>query len=136
MHSQYNRRTATKVKNGRVQKKNRHTFSGHLACTIDRTAPGHGYRHVLTKRDLLEFIGLIPNWEKLSRQLEGITLDSPADHDACHMFFHRQESGMIYLHACDEDLWVRLSQSYFDVHKEIFERLGVSYDLAREEVVC
>jgi hypothetical protein len=136
MHSQYNRRTATKVKNGRVQKKDRHTFSGHLACVIDRNSPGHGYRHVLSKRDLLEFIGIIPNWARLGRQLERITLGGPDDHDGCHLFYHREESGAIYLHAWNEDLWFSMNQWFFDAHKDLFVRLGVSYDLLEEEVVC
>jgi hypothetical protein len=136
MQTQFNRRTATKVKNGRVQKKNRHTFSGHIACTIDRVSPGRGFRHVMTKRDILDFIAIIPNWESVGQRLEGIILDSPADHDGCHAFYHREESGMIYLHAWNEDLWVQLSRPYFDAHHDIFLRIAVSHDMLKDEVVC
>lgn len=136
MHAQYNRRTATKVKNGRVQKKNRHTFSGHLACTIDRESPGRGYRHVLSKRDVLDFINIIPDWESFAHRLERITLSGPCDHDGCHTFYHREESGCICLHAWEEDLWVPLSHGYFESHAEIFGRLGVSHDMLEDEVVC
>ena len=136
MRSQFNRRTATKVKDGRVQKKNRHTFSGHVACTIDRASPGRGYRHVLSKRDLLDFIGIIPNWETLGQRLERITLDRPANYDGCHMFYHREESGIICLTAWDEDLWVQWDHAYFEAHRHIFLRLGVSHDVLKEEVVC
>lgn len=52
------RRTATKVKNGSVQKKNRHAKTPNYWNTyqdeiqIDIEDPGKGYKHFLKKRDI------------------------------------------------------------------------------------
>jgi hypothetical protein len=62
MHATFNRRTATKVKDGRVQRKNRHRPTGHEGYVLDRESPGRGFRHVVTKRDVQAFIDIIPEW--------------------------------------------------------------------------
>ena len=59
MHAGFNRRTATKVKDGRVQRKNRHRPTGHDGYVLDRESPGRGFRHVLSKRDVQAFIDSI-----------------------------------------------------------------------------
>lgn len=136
MCNQYNRRTALKVRDGQVQKKNRHIPTGHLGCVIDRESPGRGYRHVVCKRDLQDFIDIIPKWPALSERLERIVLVPAGDADGCHEFFHREETGAIYLHAWHEDLWVTWDNGYFDTHSEIFLRLGVSHDRHKDKVDC
>src|ERR1041384_5080951 len=137
MHSSYNRRTATKVRDGRVQKKNRHIPTCRLGLVLDREAPGKGYRHVLTKRDLQEFIDIIPDWERLSQNLERIVLSSPvASEDAAYEFFHREETGAIYLHAWHDDLWTELQTGYYEAHADILECLGVSRDNADGRALC
>jgi hypothetical protein len=137
MHSSYNRRTATKVRDGRVQRKNRHIPTCRLGLVLDRESPGKGYRHVLTKRDLQEFIDIIPDWERLSQNLERIVLSSPvALEDAAYEFFHREETGAIYLHAWHEDLWTELQTAYYEAHAEILQRLGVSRDGADGRILC
>jgi len=137
MHSSYNRRTATKVKDGRVQKKNRHIPTCRLGLVLDRESPGKGYRHVLSKRDLQEFIDIIPDWERLSEHLERIVLSSPvASEDAAYEFFHREETGAIYLHAWHDDLWTELQTGYYEAHADIFERLGVSRDNGDSKIFC
>ena len=137
MHSSFNRRTATKVKDGRVQRKNNHRPTGHDGHVLDRESPGRGYCHVVTKRDIQEFIDILPGWERLSERLERIVVASPGDAcDGSYLFYHREETGAIFLHAWPEDLWMELNTSYFDAHRTIFERLGVSYDRLEECVVC
>lgn len=42
MRPAFTSRTATRVKNGRVQPKNRRRPTSHLGCVIDRESPGHG----------------------------------------------------------------------------------------------
>jgi hypothetical protein len=137
MRASFNRRTATKVKDGRVQRKNRRTLTAGHGLLIDRESPGVNARHVVSKRDLQRFIEIIPDWPRLSDRLERVTLsaaDSSAD--AYYYFYHREKTGAIYLHAWDEDLWVDLSQKYFDDHAEILVRLGVSSDATKEGVLC
>jgi hypothetical protein len=137
MRPPINRRTATKVKHGRVQQKNRHRPTSHLGLVLHRESPGRGFRHVVTKREILEFIDIVPGWERYSERLERIVLAThDEDCDAAHYFFHREETGAIFLHAWHEDLWVDLPRDYFDAHAAILTRLGVAHDLGRDTVEC
>ena len=137
MHTSFNRRTATKIKDGRVQRKNRHLPTGLRGYVLDRESPGRGFRHVVSKRDVQAFAEIIPDWHKLSQRLERIVLDRcSSSHDGEYAFYHREETGAIFLGAWREDLWIELSRSYFDSHRAIFERLGISFDLADGNVSC
>ena len=137
MRISYNRRTATKIKDGRVQRKNRHRPTGHDGYILDRESPGRGFRHVLTKRDVQAFIDIVPEWDRFSERLERIVLDSHNDGcDGLYQFYHREETGAIFLHAWRDDLWIDLPAPYFDFHGHIFERLGVSHDRLKDCVTC
>lgn len=136
MHPSFNRRTATKVKGGRVQRKNRHLPTGIEGYVLDRESPGRGFRHVLSKREVQAFIDIIPDWQELSQRLERIVLASRSAYDGEYAFYHREETGAIFLAAWNEDLWVELNHGYFDSHRAIFERLGVSFDVAKANVCC
>jgi len=137
MHGTFNRRTATKVKDGRVQRKNRHRPTGHAGYVLDRESPGRGFRHVVTKRDVQAFIDIVPGWDRLSERLERVVLAAPGDGcDGLYEFFHREETGAIYLHAWRDDLWMDLTVPYFDRHQYIFDKLCVSYDRHEDCVTC
>jgi hypothetical protein len=137
MRSTFNRRTATKVKDGRVQRKNRHQPTGHDGYILDRESPGRGYRHVVSKRDVQQFIDIVPEWRRFSERLERIVLASRSDDcDGFYLFYHREETGAIFLHAWPEDLWMEIARPYFDAHQAIFDRFGVSYDRQKDGVMC
>jgi hypothetical protein len=74
------RKTAPKVRDGKVRRKNRWAQTPNCYNTdqpepvIDRQRPGRGYRHLVRKEDLRRFIRLIPNWRELSRGLNVIIL--------------------------------------------------------------
>jgi hypothetical protein len=132
----FNRRTATKVKDGRVQRKNRHRPTGHDGYVLDRESPGRGFCHVASKRDVQAFIDLVPEWHRFSERLERIVLARHSEHDGQYAFYHREETGAIFLHAWPEDLWMEIATPYFEAHRDIFESLGVSYDLLEDCVMC
>jgi len=137
MRASFNRRTATKVKDGRVQRKNRHLPTGLQGYVLDREAPGRGFRHVVSKRDLQAFTDIIPDWQILSQRLERIVLANySTGADGEYAFYHREETGAIFLNAWKEELWVELNLRYFNSHREIFERLGVSFDLSAGGAFC
>ena len=137
MHTTFDRRTATKVKDGRVQRKNRRRPTGHEGYVLDRESPGRGFRHVVSKRDLQAFIDIVPGWDRFSERLERIVLAAPGDNcDGAYEFFHREETGAIYLHAWHEDLWTDLTVPYFEYHQHIFDTLSVSYDRREDCVTC
>ena len=79
MRTTFNRRSATKVKDGRVQRKNRHRPTGHDGYVLDRDSPGRGFRHVVSKRDVQAFIDIVPDWDRFSERLERIVLASHDD---------------------------------------------------------
>jgi hypothetical protein len=136
MRASFNRRTATKVVDGRTRGKNRHVPTTHRGYVIDRQSPGEGYRHVVTKRGLQGFLDLIPDWPMLSNRLERIVLAAGSEDDGYHEFYHREETGAIFLHAWDENLWSPLSSTYVDAHRSLLQRLGVSCDLGGDLSVC
>lgn len=136
MHSSQNRRTAPKVVDGKVQRKNRQALTSCKTTIIDRESPRHGFKHVVSKQDLFTFIDLISDWDRLSERLERIVLAAPSTADARHIFYHGDRTAAIELYAWDQDLWVELNRSYFDSHRHIFDRLGVSYDIKDDEAIC
>jgi len=91
----------------------------------------------VSKRDVQAFIDIVPGWERFSERLERVVLASPGSGcDGEYAFYHREETGAIFLHAWREDLWTELAVPYFDAHQTIFERLGVSFDRAENGVTC
>jgi hypothetical protein len=136
MRSQFNRRTATKVKGGRVQRKNRHRPTVLQGYILDRDSPRRGFRHVVSKGDLQAFTDLIPDWQQLSQRLERIVLANCPASDGEYAFYHREQTGAIFLDAWNEDLWVGLDLGYFSSHREIFECLGVSFDVSDDRAFC
>jgi hypothetical protein len=137
MRASFNRRTATKVKGGRVQRKNRRALTSLQGYILDRESPGRGFRHVCSKRDIQAFIDIIPDFQDLSQRLERIVLAvSDLGQDGEYEFYHREETGAIFLNAWPEDLWVELPSEYFNAHESIFSVLGISYDRGEDFVVC
>lgn len=137
MHATFNRRTATKVRDGRVQRKNRHRPTGHNGYVLDRESPGRGFRHVLSQRDVQAFIEIVPEWAKFSKYLERIVLAVHRDDsDGFYEFYRREETGAIFLNAWRDDLWIDLDTTYFDAHRGIFECFGLSHDRMDDHVAC
>lgn len=124
------RRTATKVRDGQTQFKNRWTttpnnFDG-VGVAIERKRPGTGFRHVLTQNDIFEFLRLVPRWNALSVGLNRIVLD----HGSQDRFgwYHR---GGIGLNAMESDLDVSMGREAFYRDIEFFDRVGVEYRTRR-----
>ncbi len=137
MRTSFNRRTATKVRDGKVQRKNRSRPTSHERCVIDREAPARGYKHVVTKRQLQDFIAIIPDWRIYSERLCRIVLGSGGGScDGECIFYHREESGVIYLDAWQTELWQEIYAGYFAAHHHIFERLGVAHERTADGWMC
>lgn len=128
MQTRFNRRSAPKVRNGKVQRKNRHIPTTHHGCTIERRPPGKGYTHVLSKRNLQAFIDLVPDWTACSDRLERIVLAPGSNLDGYHRFCRRDGTGSIALCAWDRKFKVAVAKPYFLDHRKHFQALGVSCD--------
>lgn len=122
----YYRRTAPKVIDGQVQKKNRHALTPNYWNTrqkvpvIDKERPGRNYRHLLTKKDILEFIEIIPEWNELSKGLDAVLLATGERRlDGWY------DLGVIGICAWERNIWREVGKGYFVDHAEIFSRLSV-----------
>src|SRR4051794_34332005 len=75
-----NRKSAPNVKAGRVQRQNNWTLtrtyynSEQRIPVIDRKRPGAEYRHLLRKKDVVNFVGILPDWNEISKGLNAIVL--------------------------------------------------------------
>ena len=130
---QINRKSTPQVVGGRVQKKNNPEWTANYYTTpppslvIDRQRPGKGYRHLLLQRDIEAFIRLLPDWAELSRGLNAIVL-APGERRTSGW----HTPGVVAVCAWEADLWIDFKNDteFFDDHKPVFRRLGVSMDEA------
>jgi hypothetical protein len=120
----FHRRTATKVRDGRVQRKNRWTptpnNAGGVGVSIERCRPGRGYRHVVTQDEVYDFIRLVPGWDEMSVKLNRIILDSGSS--SSFGWFCR---GTVALCAFPSNLIVGLSQNAYYRDADYYQRFGV-----------
>lgn len=131
-----NRKSAPKVKRGRVQKKNKWTptptyYNAEQPLpVIDRRRPGEGYRHLLRRRDIEDFIALLPEWDELSKGLNAIVLAPGGDGMGWH------EPGVVHVCAWEEELWWEETVPKFvDDHRDLFELLGVAVEKRGDRLV-
>ena len=129
----FHRRTAPRVRNGRVQVNSRWedtpSYITHLPDrpVIDRRHPGKGYRHLLKKRDVLRFLSLLPDRRRLTTGLRAIVLapGRPGLDGRCW------QDGVIELFAWERNLWRVMPADYFQLNQDFLDRLEVPY--AEEE---
>jgi hypothetical protein len=125
----YNRKSAPKVKNGRVQKKNNHQLTVRRGFVIHRYSPRKGFRHLVTKQDVLDFIELIPDHDQHLRGVREIRLSEGDDRaDGYYQGFGRERSGVIQIEAWRKELFIDISETYFDAHRSIFDRVGLVFE--------
>jgi hypothetical protein len=131
----FNRKTAPKVRDGRVQKKNRHAPTRLNSLGIGLERPRSGFRHVASRQDVWKFIRLLPDWKRLSTDLDVIYL-ADGDHDYDGWYEYPQHPS-IALAAWPEDLIMRPLSGYYSEHRAIFQSLGVPCESTTEsDVLC
>lgn len=135
MRTQRRRRSAPKVRNGKVQKKNRWQRTPNCynviqpEPVIDRRRPGEGYRHVVSKRDMQRFIPLIPDWSQIARGLDVVVIDNGGN--GCMGWFRPT---FVAICAWERELiWENCCDEFLKDHREIFDKLGVPYRLTGGE---
>jgi hypothetical protein len=121
------RKSAPKVRNGKVQRKNRWQKTPNCYNTeqpepvIDRQRAGWGYRHLVRKEDLRRFISLIPNWNDLSVGLNVVILAQ--GRDWC-MGWHRR--GLVAICAWERGIFLGgTDHDWYLEHQAILEKLQV-----------
>ncbi len=133
------RKTAPKVKNGKVQKKNNQketpTYwnTAQRVPVIDKEAPGHGFKHYLRKRDILEFIDILPEWDRISEGLNAVVLAR------AHPWadgLHHPEYGVIKICAWERDKWTEFTREGYEEHRKLLNRLEVSCEKRHSFYMC
>ena len=119
-------KSTPRVVDGKVQRKNRSAQTPNPyntpqnVPTIDKERPGQGYRHIVRKRDLIQFIGILPDWDELSRGLNVVLLaPGECDVDGWH------DTGIVAICAWERELARTMIPWYYNDHKDIFNRIGV-----------
>jgi hypothetical protein len=121
----FHRRTATKVRNGRVQKKNNHSLTRLNGLHLGLSDPGKGYRHVTSKEDVWRFLRLIPNWKRLSSDLDLIYL-TYATETGYDGWYDSGGEPQIVLCPWPESLMVEMDIPGYKEHEEILHTFGVT----------
>jgi hypothetical protein len=131
------RKSAPRVVNGKVQRKNRAALTPTYFNTpqetpvIDRFKPGFGYRHILKKKDVLAFIELLPDWKELSLGLRAVIL-APGNGECSGWY---RSTGIVAICAWERDLWWLLSRFWFE-KEHILQTIGVPCEQTSQGYVC
>jgi hypothetical protein len=133
----YNRKSTPRVKDGRVQKKNNHQLTVRRGFVIHRVSPRKGFRHLVTKQEMLDFIELIPDHDRHLRGIREIRLSEGDDRaDGYYQGFRHEPSGVIEIAAWRKDLFIDIRSKYFDAHRSIFDRIGLRFERHQDGVTC
>lgn len=123
-------KSTPKVKDGKVQKKNRHAETPNYwntpqaMPTIDRRRPGAGRVHLLKRRDIENFIALLPDWAEVSRGLNAIVLqECEVEVEGMH-----SPAGVVVIASWPRTVWECTARTYVLEHKPILDRLGVAWE--------
>jgi hypothetical protein len=130
------RKSAMRVRDGRVRKKNNWTpdhrdyyARPQSEIQIERSHPGRGYRHVVTVRQLRDFLDLLPDWDELAVGLEAISIWRGNSR-----WLGLSNPGVVVITAWEQDLWWHQVEPT-DLHDcvELLALLGV--EIAHDEEV-
>jgi hypothetical protein len=126
------RRTATRVRDGRVQKKNNwapdrgdYFARSQDEIRLDRRHPGPGGRHVVTISQLRRFLALLPDWDDIAIGLDAIVLDEWRS-DAMGWY----DDGVVALCAwpAHSGFWHEADKPWIDANAPLLDRLEVQTD--------
>jgi hypothetical protein len=121
------RKTAMRVRGGRVAKKNdwapdaRDYYARPQSeIQIERTDPGPSFRHVVTVAQLRKFLVLLPDWDELAIGLEAISIWRGNVE-----WVGLSNPGVVVITAWPREMWLTVDRAWVDKEAELFERLQV-----------
>jgi hypothetical protein len=98
---------------------------------IYKEAPGKGFRHYLTKKDIVQFINLLPDWNRISKGLTKIVLaKGVVGSDGWYT------GTVLAINAWERDALRWVPPEYYLEHKSIFENLDVECYKQGKEYLC
>jgi hypothetical protein len=136
------RKTIPRVKNGRVQRKNRDAatapddYTLGASFQIVRHAPGPYNVHVVDEHDVRRFLGLLPDWSTLGVGIPAIVIDANCQRfEGCY-----RKDGVIVLTSWPAEMMREVPLWHYDAHWEVFQRIGVPCEIVEaptgEDVAC
>lgn len=134
-----NRRSATRVKSGKVQKKNNHSETLYAAPVwgfpqIIRQRPGEGYHHLLGTNTIHTFLQLLPDLSVVLEDIAGIVLAPGKDYFGCVSTFGSQ--WLVEINAWPRDNWQTFSPAGYQQELYWLEKLGVPCEKQNSQYVC
>src|SRR5262249_28607180 len=119
----FHRKTAPRVVDGRVQRKNRWRREPDYTRThqvrIERSRPWPGYRHFVAPADVSAFLALLPNWPELAIGLQRVVLSN----DTSCLGWHTP--GTVAICAWEEWCTQLFEPEFYAEHAGLLERLHV-----------
>ena len=100
---------------------------------IERERAGRGYKHLITESDLLAFISLIPDWDRVSYGLTGVLL---ARRRQGWEGSYNHDDRVISICAWEKNLWRTVDLPWYREHEELFGRLGVECAFLDGQMRC
>jgi hypothetical protein len=136
------RKTIPRVKNGRVQRKNRDAatapddYTLGASFQIVRHAPGPYNVHVIDEHDVRRFLGLLPDWSTLGVGIPAIVIDANNQRfEGCY-----RKDGVIVLTSWPAEMIREFPLWHYDAHWEVFQRIGVPCEIVEaptdDDVAC
>jgi hypothetical protein len=119
-----------------VSPKNRTAITEVHGYVIEKTPAGRGYMHVVSPKQLREFIEIIPDWQMLSRHLECITLGGGSDNAGLYYPHERRRTGRIWLYAWEKNLWSEVCKDWLTDHRHILDAIGATYFIKLDSAIC
>jgi hypothetical protein len=120
------RRTAMRVRDGRVLKKNNWRLAAgdyralpQDEIRLDRRRPPDGSRHLITIAQLRRFVVMLPDWDEVAVGLDAIVLDSATD---CAGWCG---PGVVAVCAWPHGLWDWWPPEMVEEHRDILDLLDV-----------
>jgi hypothetical protein len=122
-----NRKSAMRVRSGRVAKKNNwipdhrdYYARAQSEIQIERSDPGPGYRHVVTVAQMRRFIEILPDWEELAVGLKAISIWRGNSE-----WLGLSNPGVVVITSWPRELWWLVERSWVDEERELLTRLEV-----------
>jgi hypothetical protein len=131
------RKTAPKVRDGKVLRKNRHARTPsywntpQASLVIDRERPGRGFKHLLRKKHITEFACIVPEWDKLADGLDAIVLAAGGDADGWY------DNGVVGICAWEKQIVQEYTTEHVRQHSDLLDQLQVEREkIKRGAVLC
>ena len=124
------RKTTPKVKDGRVQRKNRTDESEYLALVEGRTfsvikhRAKDGYHHALRLPEVYRFVELIPDWPTMSKGLSALGLDAYGSDEQTDTGYAPRSYRSIWMRPFPNSMQTIWPRDFYDAHAEFIDCLG------------